>query len=178
MLRHMYGRTYWKHPDNTLSSWDDFECLSHHMDVYMIADKYDCPSIRKVAVEKIIAAFETLFWKKELDEMIPVIADICGPKAPEFADRALRVAVVEWLSKHFACCLHVHQFKDALKDGSLLDNYCASQILLKFSDRVNQYAEGNPQSSLACDAAYPWSGTCPYHYPRQGGDGWGELNWD
>ncbi|CAD0047598.1 unnamed protein product [Aureobasidium pullulans] len=58
MVKHMYGMSYGKHSLNTgrFERKDDYimdweQVLNHQLAVYTAADKYDCPAVRRAALE-------------------------------------------------------------------------------------------------------------------------------
>jgi len=110
MVKHMYGMSYGKHPLNTgklelkddhITYWD--QAIYHQLAVYTAADKYDCPAVRRAALEIMnLDLNKTTFpgydaplalmkvtANRWVSLFVLLIPRICGPDAPQLADQSL-----------------------------------------------------------------------------------------
>lgn len=137
MLKHMYGMAFSQHPDNFGHSAPRLQFL---WKAYVVADKYDCPSMRLA----IITRTETYLGNQiSLDHhLVPVrctcyedliqgISKICGPDALQLACPGMRDAVFDWLCRNFDLCIQEEGFNMAVRDGTLLDAQLTTRLLLK-----------------------------------------------
>jgi hypothetical protein len=84
---------------------DGSNIFKFHIDVFMLADKYDCSSLRNAAVSEFrrsAEAFNT-HWQTQdiLDNLIEAIAEICGPEAHQAADLSLRDEAFSFCAAHY-----------------------------------------------------------------------------
>ncbi|THZ89099.1 hypothetical protein D6C84_00391 [Aureobasidium pullulans] len=123
MLKHMYGATY----DRQILA---LKCGRHvavavHIYAYIIADKYDCPSMRIAIIAACIA------W----------ISRVCGPESPQLADSTLRQVFMDWVGEHYVEFYKGSKFfKDMIVAGTLLDAQCLSFVLVKLSEDLGKTA--------------------------------------
>ncbi|THX25819.1 hypothetical protein D6D12_06653 [Aureobasidium pullulans] len=134
MLKHMYGTTYM--PSIPKSTFDCIEFLEQHVSAYIVADKYDCPSMRIAiisAVHSDILVTDALYHRD--DRCTALIAQVCGPESPQLADPTLRQVFMDWISASFLVFYQENQaFRDSIVAGTLLDAQCLSLVLVKLSE--------------------------------------------
>lgn len=109
MLRHMYNLPYSHLPETK----DENFMFEFHIKVFMLADKYDCPSLRSAAVSNFCQCLcrctDNLSngWSSQDTPDPPTvykaIANICGPPARLTADLSLRHEVSKF------CALNYHK---------------------------------------------------------------------
>ncbi|THW70063.1 hypothetical protein D6D19_08053 [Aureobasidium pullulans] len=110
MVKHMYGMSYGKHPLNTgklelkddhITYWE--QAIYHQFAVYTAADKYDCPAVRRAALEIMnLNLNKTAFpgydaplalikvtANRWVSLFVLLIPRISGPDAPQLADQSL-----------------------------------------------------------------------------------------
>ncbi|KAG9667784.1 hypothetical protein KCU99_g739, partial [Aureobasidium melanogenum] len=126
MLRHMYNLSYSPSKFKNVS-----KLLKLHIDVFMLADKYDCPSLRRAAASNFHDAAD-----KALDIGMPTflmktIPAICGPDACQTADLSLRDTLLSFCATHYARLFRFDIFRDALRDGKLFDVDATTKLLEK-----------------------------------------------
>ncbi|THY89849.1 hypothetical protein D6C93_06762, partial [Aureobasidium pullulans] len=103
--------------------------LDYHIDVYEIADKYDCPSLRQKAVQGFSNCMRTFLTDSEIGETVPIIRRICGSAASHPANSEIRVLMVKFLYYHSAELAGDIDFVEALARGDLLDAASAKDFL-------------------------------------------------
>ncbi|CAD0115428.1 unnamed protein product [Aureobasidium uvarum] len=138
MLKHIYGI-----PFVPRSSTDPrgVSGLKFCIKLYMMTDKYDIPSVRRIAVsviqDHLFTSQNELFGLTTLEPIPRYIALICGPRAPQLADPELRDVLFSWLTENF-CVLTEHQeYRDKIEDGSLLDSELTAKLLFSFSAQIS-----------------------------------------
>lgn len=82
MLRHMYNLPY----TDSLQSNDSDELFKLHVETFFLADKYDCPSLRRAAVSNFHDAATKALDSGRLILLNNTIATLCGPDARQTAD--------------------------------------------------------------------------------------------
>lgn len=84
MLRHMYLLPY-----SQPNVKDGSNVFKFHINVFMLADKYDCPSLRNAVVAEFRRSANVFhkYWQIQdtLDNLISAIAELCGPDAQQVA---------------------------------------------------------------------------------------------
>ncbi|THZ36892.1 hypothetical protein D6C88_10430, partial [Aureobasidium pullulans] len=103
--------------------------LDYHIDVYEIADKYDCPSLRQKAVQGFSNCMGTFLADSEIGETVPIIRRICGSATSHPANSEIRVLMVKFLYYHSAELAGDIDFVEALARGDLLDAASAKDFL-------------------------------------------------
>jgi hypothetical protein len=100
MLRHMYNLPYSQQKVDSESDMFKF-----HTDVFMLADKYDCPSLRMAAVSNFRRTADEFDTHWQIEEkpatLINAIANICGPDAQQTADRTLRYEALKFCATSY-----------------------------------------------------------------------------
>ncbi|THV90518.1 hypothetical protein D6D25_09700 [Aureobasidium pullulans] len=124
MFRHMYNFEYTFGKD-----LNGENALDYHIDVYEIADKYDCPSLRQKAVQGFSNCMRTFLTDSEIRETVPIIRRICGSAASHPANSEIRVLMVKFLYYHSAELAGDIDFVEALARGDLLDAASAKDFL-------------------------------------------------
>ncbi|KAI5248061.1 hypothetical protein E4T42_05821 [Aureobasidium subglaciale] len=132
----------------------DFDCtddciepcerpLRRFLKVYMMADRYDCPTIRRAVVPLVNEQLEEHISPHVGDsfqdlsgEIVQIIAELCGPDSPQLADPSLRRSVFDWLSYNFAVCIQESSFRSAIGQGILLDARLTATLLLKLGKQI------------------------------------------
>lgn len=134
MLKHMYGATY----DRQILT---LKCGRHvavavHIYAYIIADKYDCPSMRIATIAAVNSELATTgaFWE-DPNWCIAWISRVCGPESPQLADSTLRQVFMDWVGENYVEFYKGSKFfKDSIMAGTLLDAECLSILLVKLSE--------------------------------------------
>lgn len=136
MLRHMYNMPYNKHPANQ----PPFKYFSkHHIEVFKVADKYDCPSIRHAVQMQFRYEVDLLVRISATDAITlfsHYVARICGPDAPYLADASLRNHLIEVCIENFGKLAENTVFQAELEEGRLFDADASTKILAKVGSRV------------------------------------------
>ncbi|KEQ98631.1 hypothetical protein AUEXF2481DRAFT_702517 [Aureobasidium subglaciale EXF-2481] len=123
MVKHMCGMHYGKSPGNTPHSCKVLVITSYavlvlaptyHIAVFTAADRYDCVTVRRAALEAFGTCLSQIrisprsqtnpdaLSEAEVSRLIPLIKSVCGPHAPQLADRTL-------YQKMFESCEHWHR---------------------------------------------------------------------
>ncbi|THW42747.1 hypothetical protein D6D21_05690 [Aureobasidium pullulans] len=139
MVNHMYGMSYGKHPlnrgglklkDDHIPYWE--QAIYHQLAVYTAADKYDCPAVRRAALELMniylgITASSTLdppAVVRKLSFFIPLnalISKICGPDAPKLADQSLYTDTVKFCVRWHPRLIYHAEYRAAFQKKALYD---------------------------------------------------------
>ncbi|THY95203.1 hypothetical protein D6C93_05116 [Aureobasidium pullulans] len=139
MVKHMYGMSYGKHPlnrgglelkDDHIPYWE--QAIYHQLAVYTAADKYDCPAVRRAALELMniylgITASSTLdppAVVRKLSFFIPLnalISKICGPDAPKLADQSLYTDTVKFCVRWHPRLIYHAEYRAAFQKKALYD---------------------------------------------------------
>lgn len=134
MLRHMYNLPY----SQSLKSESCDNVYKFHFDVFMLADKYDCPSLRHAAASNFRrAADESLNKRYSFDGpsnmllLIEVIPHLCGPDARQTADCSLRNEVLNFCVVNYTKMFEIAHFREQLKDGIIFDEDAMIKLLGK-----------------------------------------------
>ncbi|THY78126.1 hypothetical protein D6C86_00230 [Aureobasidium pullulans] len=142
MLKHMYGMTFNQHPDNFGHRVSRLQFL---WKAYVVADKYDCPSMRlaivtrterylgnQISLDHHLVTARCTFY----EDLIQAISKICGPDALQLACPGMRDAVFDWLCRNFDLCIQEEGFNMAVRDGTLLDAQLTTRLLLEIGKEV------------------------------------------
>ncbi|THX46330.1 hypothetical protein D6D06_10137 [Aureobasidium pullulans] len=108
MFRHMYNIDYFYDPASTNARSLDF-----HVAVFTVADKYDCPLLRKNVVDQFGGIMHSQLTKNQLEKIV------------RFADKVADVCLV-----HFNKLICSDVFAEALTKGSLFDDRGATKLLV------------------------------------------------
>lgn len=134
MLRHMYNLPY----SQSLKSDSCDNVYKFHFDVFTLADKYDCPSLRHAAASNFRrAADESINKLYSFDGLsnvlllIEIIPHLCGPDARQSADSSLRDEVLNFCVINYTKMFEIAQFREQLKDGNMFDEDAMIKLLSK-----------------------------------------------
>ena len=92
MIRHIYDLPYSE--CGPLPQCPD--PLLFHMNVFIVADKYDIPSLREKIVPEFVLGLQ-LHWRTEY--FVECVQKLCGPQAAHLADAALQVAIADFFTR-------------------------------------------------------------------------------
>jgi len=147
ILMHIYGMPLCRHPHND-PSVDLFYpgLLDFWLKVYVLADKYDVPSVRVAVITLLgikfkvdeLDALRYHAFRIEIPHLPDFIAQICGPDAPQLADTCMRNHMFEWLFNNFILVSEDKDFIMKLEDGSLLDTELTARLLLRLAGRMKR----------------------------------------
>ncbi|THX14496.1 hypothetical protein D6D13_02705 [Aureobasidium pullulans] len=143
MLRHMYNMPYGQHPNNQIRS------LQHCIQVFTIADKYDCPLLRETAVTQFTLKSAKLLYTLEAtwgtipNLIVHCIPRLCGPDAPQLADSSLRNRMLEICMARYGRLAQEDVFKKEMQAVRSFDGDAAVKILARVSQRLT--ASGDTQ---------------------------------
>ncbi|TIA10734.1 hypothetical protein D6C81_08190 [Aureobasidium pullulans] len=117
MLKHLYGMTY--HEQEYPGSGRDLP--EFHLDVFILGDKYDVPSLR-LAARKTLLEFMSKEFKGPIlwDPSIFVIQKLLGPDAAQLVDRSLELHIEERVLSHARLLLLDDTFRSELVRGKML----------------------------------------------------------
>ncbi|THY30498.1 hypothetical protein D6D00_02935 [Aureobasidium pullulans] len=129
MLKYMYGLPH----EPVIPS--QIALLKRHISMYMLVDKYDCPSMRIVILKTIKELLESS-WEFSITPKLPeamaaTIATVCGPEAPQLADPGLRAVMLEWTCRNFSACMYYSGFSQVVDKGSMLDSKSFSRLIAR-----------------------------------------------
>lgn len=128
MIRHMYNLPY-------------NECgiliLDHllfHMNVFIVADKYDIPSLREKIVPDFVLDLE-LLWQTEA--FIECVQKLCGPQAVHLADPALQIAIADFFTRDPSKLMHHDSLVKMINEDTSLTGRVLAGLLktASFKDR-------------------------------------------
>ncbi|THX67767.1 hypothetical protein D6D04_10753 [Aureobasidium pullulans] len=125
MLRHMYHFEYAFGADLNTDN-----ALDYHIDVYEIADKYDCPSLRGKAIQMFINCMRPLMSNSSIGKTVPIIRRICGPAASHPANSEIRILMGKILYHYSPMLARDIAFIEALAVGDLFDAAFANKFLV------------------------------------------------
>jgi len=135
MLRHMYNLPY------SQAKAFGSDTLKFHIDVFMLADKYDCPSLRSAAVSSfrhtadlsITSGFNTGFGS-----LINNIANLCGSNAVQTADPSLRDTALNFCAVNYSKLFTYIDFRVQLHAGSLFDTDAMHKLLITLGELASE----------------------------------------
>ncbi|KAI5198842.1 hypothetical protein AUEXF2481DRAFT_26924 [Aureobasidium subglaciale EXF-2481] len=136
MLMHMYGLRYSEHPLNPSKQAGEVKPLGDRIGLFMVAGKYDCPSVR-VAVITLIQEQTKTKWNFSSSSKLnfKVASDAflagLGPDAPQLADGSLVEVIYEFLEKNFGGLMRFGKFSELVKSGALLNAQMSARLLFK-----------------------------------------------
>lgn len=137
MIREMIKSMYLR--DDTLSYLvfpSDNRSLASLVDMFVLADKYDVPQLRRMTSY----AFEDKLshdYSRNSDDFIrTIIPRVCGPTAIHFADKDLQRSTLKHCKLHFPDLLQDERFVRQYTDGSLFDD----EFALAFNLHVGKSA--------------------------------------
>jgi hypothetical protein len=147
VLKHIYGMTLqWYDTDDTSGGVPNEDHFTFLIKAYIMADKYDFPSVRMAIIalirkhfngsEKDMAAYRSL--RAGLPDLPGQIAHVCGPSAPMLADTALRNFLFTWIVRNFTSSSQDADILAKLKDGSMLDLELTLELPLRLGERIRQ----------------------------------------
>ncbi|KAI5265944.1 hypothetical protein E4T47_08397 [Aureobasidium subglaciale] len=135
MLMHMYGLRYSEHPLNPSKQAGEVKPLGDRIGLFMVADKYDCPSMR-VAIITLIQQTRTKWnfsFSSEVNAKVTSDAflAVLGPDAPQLADGSLVEVIYEFLGKKFGGLMRFGKFSELVRSGALLNAQMSARLLFK-----------------------------------------------
>ncbi|KAH0370526.1 hypothetical protein KCU65_g2572, partial [Aureobasidium melanogenum] len=125
MLHHMYNLPY----TDSLKSDDRDELFKLHVETFFLADKYDCPSLRRAAVSNFHDAATKALDSGMLPLLNNTIATLCGPDARQTADVSLRTATLDFCATNYNKLFEWALFRKQFKKGNLFDVDAANKLL-------------------------------------------------
>jgi D-hexose-6-phosphate mutarotase len=112
---------------------DGSNVFKFHINVSMLADKYDCPSLRNAAVAKFHRSANVFhkYWQIQdtLDNLISAIAELCGPDAQQAADLYLRNEALSFCAANHGRIFINVEFQKKVQDSSLFDGEAMAKLL-------------------------------------------------
>jgi len=121
--------------------------LRFYVDVFIVADKYDCPSLRQKVSSHFATAADMMVEFGHYQELVTVMSRICGPNAPQIAASELREEVVNLCLGHFKTFTTEKTFVQALVDGELFADPCTSRLLVFALDNIYLARNGGRKSN-------------------------------
>lgn len=96
------------------------------VDIYLMADKYDIPKLRRSATSKLsLLAHSRLRTSRinatSLDQLVDCIARVCGPDSLQSADTAMKTRVMEICQRNSVALLKNKTFLQRYRRGELFD---------------------------------------------------------
>jgi hypothetical protein len=150
VLKHAYGILLGQTSKNMFQddekSRDTFE---YSIRIYTIADKYDFPSARLAVAAHIADRLDSCPMEESVWHSLRVnhpglpdhIALVCGPDAPQLADRGLYELLFDWLVHNFGFVSKDPGFRVKLTDGSLLDADLTVELPLELGKRIRDLVD-------------------------------------
>ncbi|CAD0098130.1 unnamed protein product [Aureobasidium mustum] len=136
MIRSMYVR------DDALRysvMHQDERSLASLVDMFILADKYDLPQLRRKLSYTFEAKLDDHYSSHEDEFIRTIIARVCGPAAIQFADKALQRSVSKHCKMHYADLLQHSRFVDQYTEGTLFN----SEFALAFNLHIDCIALGS-----------------------------------
>lgn len=103
MIRYMYDFRYDEDFGEEMESdthpFLDTSSLNAHLDVFIVADKYDVPSLRHKVVPKFAGLME-ISWNTE--DFVASMQRLCGPDAVQLADNSLQAVAAEFFANNIS----------------------------------------------------------------------------
>lgn len=134
MLRHMYNLPY----SESLEPTSADNVYKVHFDVFMLADKYDCPSLRQAAVsnfrrtaDKSVRKLSHYYRSTNMLSFIEIIPHLCGTDARPTADSSLRNKALKFCVVNYTKLFELTSFREQLKDGNMFDEDAMVKLLGK-----------------------------------------------
>jgi hypothetical protein len=159
MLRHMYNLPYLQ-PNIK----EEGNLLNFHVDVYMLADKYDCPSLRNVAVINFRRTADRYLssWglRVTLDKcsLFKTIAEFCGPDAQQTADLSLRHEALKFCAFNYASFFTHKDFQKQVKDGTMFDADAMAELLMNVGSlALEKDIPSRPTRSRDYSGTFGWN---------------------
>jgi len=94
------------------------------VDIYLLADEYDIPRLRRSTVNKLSALASRQMSCTDtttMNDFVDCIARICGPDSLQFADNAMRARVMEICQNNSILLLKNKTFVQRYTKGGLFD---------------------------------------------------------
>lgn len=128
MIRHMYNLPYDVH--DLLSSGP----LLFFMNVFIVADKYDIPSLREKIVPEFVLRLQ-LYWQTE--DFVECVQKLCGPQAIHLADSALQIAIADFFTRDLSKLMHHDSLVKMINEDTSLTGRVLAGLLksASFKDR-------------------------------------------
>jgi hypothetical protein len=148
VLMQIYGMPLDQHPYNDSSkSMQASDRLGFYIKAYIMADKYDFPSVR-ISLVNIIEGHFIYCEKIGIplgDGLGEHISRICGPNAPQLADPSMRTVLLNWVFENFGTVSEHPTCRAKLKDGTLLDSESAGSLLLELGVCRREHVKRKPK---------------------------------
>jgi hypothetical protein len=137
MIREMIQSMYFRNDTLSYSVFPpDTRSLTLLVDMFVLADKYDLPHLRR-KTSYVFKAKLSHDYSRNADEFIrSIIPRVCGPDAIQFADKDLQRSTLEHCKLHFADLLQDERFVEQYTEGTLFD----SEFALAFNLHVGKSA--------------------------------------
>ncbi|THW72367.1 hypothetical protein D6D19_06586 [Aureobasidium pullulans] len=137
LLKHIYGLSYGE-PHNEprdVSHENPVTALEQSANVYTVAERYDCPSLRRAAILVLRSQLSKPDFLRNggLEPLISLVSRVCGPNSVQTMDPTLRHALVDWVGKNYKACIRVDGFRIPMGREELFDLECANRLLQHFS---------------------------------------------
>jgi len=154
MLRHMYNLPY------SQAKAFGSDTLKFHLDIFILADKYDCPSLRSAAVSSFRHTADlsiTSGFNLGFGSLITNIANLCGSDAVQTADSSLRDTALNFCAVNYSKLFTYIDFRVQLRNGSLFDTDAMHKLLITLGELASEKDRSlDPPRSLCDDGI--WKG--------------------
>lgn len=109
------------------------------MNVFIVADKYDVPSLRKAVVPD-FALHLQLEWRTE--DFAECVQKLCGPQAVHMADPALQIAIADFFTSEPSRLMHHDSLEKMINEDTSLTGRVLVGLLKSaaFRDRSTAYS--------------------------------------
>lgn len=167
MLRHMYNLPY----SRLLETKDENSMFEFHIKVFMLADKYDCPSLRSVAMPNFRRCADNFIngWSSKDSPDAPTlykaIANLCGPPARLTADLSLRHEALKFCAENYNKLFSWPMFRQHVVDGALFDTDAMKKLLVIMGQLALEKDSSHASSSPVHDDAWKTSRNPPLLEP-------------
>ncbi|THY73878.1 hypothetical protein D6C86_04965 [Aureobasidium pullulans] len=135
MIRHLYDLPY--DQASVLFANSASVDLMFHINVFEVADKYDVPSLRVLAVGRFAWLMESI-WSSKKEKVCEAIQRLCAPNAVSFADRSLQASAATFCSAHILDLIKIDSFVKMLEEGEPFAGRLLTAVLRGKSESVIQ----------------------------------------
>jgi hypothetical protein len=144
MIREMIQSMYFRNDKLSYSVFPrDTRSLALLVDMFVLADKYDLPHLRR-KTSYVFKAKLSHDYSRNADEFIrTIIPRVCGPTAIQFADRDLQRSILEHCKLHFADLLQDERFVEQYTEETLFDREFALAFNLHVGKSALESKGGN-----------------------------------
>ncbi|THZ82786.1 hypothetical protein D6C84_05476 [Aureobasidium pullulans] len=134
MLRFLHGTPY-----TTIHARESMG-LDFHLDMYMLGEQYDIPSLRRAAAQNFFLEATPLADKA----CFPIaLQKILGPDAPVMADPYLQELTIKMCTEQIETLIANQTFKDMALDGELMDGSVLVAMFFAVGERVRTLSGGD-----------------------------------